>query len=94
MKVWDYNLGCEVEVIQTSQKPSTVRVNDMVFEIEELPKAWKVHRIKPISNRSHIVRKEGEDWICDCQWNRRLGRICNHIRAVQNYLKLWGEKND
>ena len=92
--VWDYNLGCEVEIIKKSDKaPETIAVNGMLFNVKELPTAWQVRRIQPIARVSHIVKEEDGHWHCDCQWHTRLHKECNHIRAVKDFIKKWGEKD-
>ena len=88
--VWDYNLGCEVEIIkQSDYRPETIAVNGMLFRVKQLPNGWQVQRINPPARLKHIVKQEDGCWHCDCQWHTRLHKECNHIRAVKDFLKRW-----
>ena len=52
---------------------------------------WFVHPIEGYNKRTYTVVRDGDEWSCNCQYNRTKGKICSHILAVwifENLIEL------
>jgi len=43
----------------------------------------------------YVLRKVGDDFVCSCQWNTKMGKVCAHIVALKVEFKRnkWGSKH-